>query len=159
MLSGLLANVVEGEVNFVNVTSIAEERGIVVKENHQPAVIDFLNLITVTTRDRQGELSVSGTTLGPKHKPRLVQVYRQDVDIEPAEHMAFLRYEDVPGMIGKIGTKMGLLGINIAQMSVGRTVVERKAVMGLTLDSPISEEDLKSLIADAGLHGGKRVEL
>ncbi len=159
VLSGLLANVVEGEVNFVNVTSIAEERGIVVKENHQPAVIDFLNLITVTTRDRQGELSVSGTTLGPKHKPRLVQVYRQDVDIEPAEHMAFLRYEDVPGMIGKIGTKMGLLGINIAQMSVGRTVVERKAVMGLTLDSPISEEDLKSLIADAGLHGGKRVEL
>ena len=159
VLSGLLANVVEGEVNFVNVTSIAEERGIVVKENHQPAVIDFLNLITVTTRDRQGELSVSGTTLGPKHKPRLVKVYRQDVDIEPAEHMAFLRYEDVPGMIGKIGTKMGLLGINIAQMSVGRTVVERKAVMGLTLDSPISEEDLKSLIADAGLHGGKRVEL
>ncbi len=137
VLSGLLANVVEGEVNFVNVTSIAEERGIVVKENHQPAVIDFLNLITVSTRDRQGELSVSGTTLGPKHKPRLVQVYRQDVDIEPAEHMAFLRYEDVPGMIGKIGTKMGLLGINIAQMSVGRTVVERKAVMGLTLDSPI----------------------
>jgi D-3-phosphoglycerate dehydrogenase len=158
-LSGLLSNVVEGEVNFVNVTSMAEERGIVVKESRQPAAVDFLNLITVTTRDRKGELSVSGTTLGPKHKPRLVKVYRQDVDIEPARYMAFLRYDDVPGMIGKIGTKMGALGINIAQMSVGRTVVDHKAVMGLTLDTPISEDDLQSLIRDAGLHDGKRVNL
>jgi D-3-phosphoglycerate dehydrogenase len=158
-LSGLLSNVVEGEVNFVNVTSMAEERGIVVKESRQPAAVDFLNLITVATRDRKGELSVSGTTLGPKHKARLVKVYRQDVDIEPARYMAFLRYDDVPGMIGKIGTKMGALGINIAQMSVGRTVVDHKAVMGLTLDTPISEDDLQSLIRDAGLHDGKRVNL
>ena len=143
-LSGLLSGVVEGEVNFVNVTAMAEERGIVVKENKQPAAVDFLNLITVTARDRQGELSVSATTLGPKHKPRLVKLYRQDIDIEPAAHMAFLRYDDVPGMIGKIGTTLGALGINIAQMSVGRTVADRQAVMGLTLDSPIAEDDLRS---------------
>jgi len=31
--------------------------------------------------------------------------------------------------------------------------------MGLTLDSPISEDDLRSLIGDAGLHDGKRVNL
>ena len=158
-LSGLLSGVVEGEVNFVNVTAMAEERGIVVKENRQPAAVDFLNLITVTARDRQGELSVSATTLGPKHKPRLVKLYRQDIDIEPAAHMAFLRYDDVPGMIGKICTTMGALGINIAQMSVGRTMADRQAVMGLTLDSPISEDDLRSLIGDAGLHDGKRVNL
>ncbi len=150
VLSGLLSNVVEGGVNFVNVTSIAEERGIVVKENKKPAAVDFLNLITVTARDDNGELSVSGTTLGPKHKPRLVKLYRQDIDIEPAEHMAFLRYDDVPGMIGKIGTKMGALGINIAQMSVGRTLADHKAVMGLTLDSPIAEDDLQSLIKRRG---------
>ena len=159
MLSGLLSSVVVGEVNFVNVTAMAEERGIAVKENHQPAAVDFLNLITVTARDPKGELSVSGTTLGPKHHPRLVKIYRQDVDLEPAEHMVFLRYDDVPGMIGKIGTKLGSLGINIAQMSVGRTLADRKAVMALTIDSPVSEDDLKALVRDAGLHDGKRVKL
>ena len=159
VLSGLLSDVVEGEVNFVNVTAMAEERGIAVKENQQPAAVDFLNLITVTTRDARGELSVSGTTLGPKHQPRLVKIYRQDVDLEPAAHMVFLRYDDVPGMIGKIGTKLGALGINIAQMSVGRTLADRKAVMALTLDSPISEEDLQGLVREAGLHDGKRVKL
>ena len=159
VLSGLLSGVVEGEVNFVNVTAMAEERGIAVKENHQPAAVDFLNLITVTARDAKGELSVSGTTLGPAHHPRLVKIYSQDVDLEPAEHMMFLRYDDVPGMIGKIGTKLGALGINIAQMSVGRTLADRKAVMALTIDSPIPQEDLQSLIRDAGLHDGRRVRL
>ena len=64
--------------------------------------------------------------------------------------MVFLRYDDVPGMIGKIGTKLGALGINIAQMSVGRTIAERKAVMALTIDSPISEDDLQALVATPG---------
>ncbi len=159
VLSGILADKVEGEVNMVNVTAMSEERGLTVKESKKPAAVDFLNLITVGTQDAKGDLSVSGTTLGPKHKPRLVKVYRQDVDIEPAEHMVFLRYEDVPGMIGKIGTKMGELGINIAQMAVGRTVVHKQAVMGLTLDQPIGEKDLASLIEAAGLHDGKRVKL
>jgi D-3-phosphoglycerate dehydrogenase / 2-oxoglutarate reductase len=158
-LSGILADKVEGEVNMVNVTAMAEERGLTIKENKKPAAVDFLNLITISTQDAKGDLSVSGTTLGPKHRPRLVKVYRQDVDIEPAEHMVFLRYEDVPGMIGKIGTKMGELGINIAQMAVGRTVVHKQAVMGLTLDQPIGEKDLASLIEAAGLHDGKRVKL
>jgi D-3-phosphoglycerate dehydrogenase / 2-oxoglutarate reductase len=159
VLQGVLADKVDGPVNFVNVQSIAEERGIGAKETKQPAAVDFLNLITVTTYDAQGELSVSGTTLGPKHRPRFVKVYRQDVDIEPAPHMVFLRYADVPGMIGKIGTKMGEFGINIGQMGVGREVTDQKAVMGLTLDDPLTAEQLADLVAGCGLTDGKRVEL
>jgi D-3-phosphoglycerate dehydrogenase len=159
VLQGMLADKVEDEVNFVNVMGIAEERGITVKETKQPAAVDFLNLITLTTCDGQGELSVSGTALGPKHQPRFVKVYRQDVDIVPAPFMVFLRYDDVPGMIGKIGTKMGEFDINIAQMSVGRTVVDHKAVMGLTVDTPMSQEMLEELVSACGLHDGKRVAL
>ncbi len=159
VLQGVLADKVDGPVNFVNVQNIAEERGISVKETKQPAAVDFLNIITVSTRDAHGELAVSGTTLGPRHRPRLVKVYRQDVDIEPAPHMVFLRYADVPGMIGKIGTKMGEFGINIGQMGVGREVKEQKAVMGLTLDAPITAEQLDELVASCGLADGKRVAL
>jgi D-3-phosphoglycerate dehydrogenase len=73
--------------------------------------------------------------------------------------MVFLRYADVPGMIGKIGTKMGEFGINIGQMGVGREVKDQKAVMGLTLDEPISPEQLAELVESCGLADGKRVEL
>ena len=159
VLQGVLADKVDGPVNFVNVQNIAEERGITAKETKQPAAVDFLNLITVTTHDAQGELSVSGTTLGPKHRPRLVKVYRQDVDIEPAANMVFLRYADVPGMIGRIGTKVGEFGINIGQMGVGREVKDQQAVMGLTIDEPITTEQLEELIGSCGLHDAKRVAL
>ena len=159
VVQGILADKVDGPVNFVNVQSIADERGITTKETKQPAAVDFLNLITVTTWDAQGELSVSGTTLGPKHRPRFVKVYRQDVDIEPAPHMVFLRYADVPRMIGRIGTKMGEFGINIGQMGVGREVAARTAVMGLTLDEPLSHDQLRELVETCGLMDGRRVEL
>jgi len=73
--------------------------------------------------------------------------------------MVFLRYSDVPGMIGKIGTKVGEFGINIGQMSVGREVKDQKAVMGLTLDEPIDQDQLAELVGSCGLADGKRVEL
>jgi hypothetical protein len=44
-------------------------------------------------------------------------------------------------------------------MSVGRTVVDHKAVMGLTLDTPMSQEMLDELVSSCGLHDGKRVTL
>jgi D-3-phosphoglycerate dehydrogenase len=159
VLQGVLADKVDGPVNFVNVQAIAEERGITAKESKQPAAVDYLNLITVTAYDAQGELSVSGTTLGPRHRPRFVKVYRQDVDIEPAPNMVFLRYSDVPGMIGKIGTKMGEFGINIGQMSVGREVKDQMAVMGLTVDDPLSAIQLEELVKSCGLGDGKLVKL
>ncbi len=159
VLEGVLSDKVEGPVNFVNVQAIAEERGISAKESKQPAAVDYLNLITVTTYDARGELTVSGTTLGPRHRPRFVRVFRQELDIEPARNMVFLQYRDIPGMIGKIGTKMGQFGINIGQMSVGREVRDQMAVMGLTLDDPLSEDQLAELVEGCGLGDGKRVKL
>jgi hypothetical protein len=44
-------------------------------------------------------------------------------------------------------------------MGVGREVTDQKAVMGLTLDEPISPEQLADLVASCGLADGKRVEL
>ena len=159
VLQGVLADKVDGPVTFANVQAIAEERGITVKETRQPAAVDFLNLITVTTRDGEGELAVSGTTLGPRHRPRLVKAYRQDLDLEPSPLMLFLRYSDVPGMIGKIGTKIGEYGVNIGQMSVGREAVGQKAVMVLTLDQALSIDQVQDLVRATSLHDGKLVRL
>ena len=158
VLQGLLANMVEGEVNFVNVADIAEERGITTKETKKPAAVDFLNLITVSTgTPRRADCLGHGP--GPQPQPRLVTVYGQDIDIEPAPHMAFLRYDDVPGMIGKIGTKLGELGINVSQVSVGRALPGRPAVMGLALDGPISEQQLAEIVAAGSLLDAKHVRL
>lgn len=159
VLGGLLCDSVDGTVNFVNAQSIADERGVSASETRQSGIPDFPMLITVSTTGPEGETSVSGTSLGPEHKPRLVKVFGEDLDIELASHMAFLRYVDVPGVGGAVGTMLGESGINIGHMSVGRGALGTEAVMGLTLDQPLSESRLDELVARCGLVRGKRIEL
>jgi D-3-phosphoglycerate dehydrogenase len=159
VLKGFFEGRVEDSVNYVNAPALAEERGLKVSEVKERQSQDYTNLITILSEDRQGELTVAGTTIGPRHKPRLVKIYRHDIDIEPAAHMVFLRYEDVPGMIGKVGTALGDKKINIAFMNVGRRKVEGKAVMGLALDDPAPREVLEELVSKHGIQEAKAVEL
>ena len=159
VLGGVLADQVEGPVNYVNVQSIADERGLAARETKQSDLPDFPRLITVSTRGPHGEVSVSGTSLGPEHKPRLVRVFGEDIDIDPAAHMLFLRYVDAPGVGGAVGTMLGAWGVNIGHMSVGRGTSEHEAVMALTLDEPLDASQLDQLVERCGLASGKGVEL
>jgi D-3-phosphoglycerate dehydrogenase / 2-oxoglutarate reductase len=160
VLQGMLADWVEGDVTFVNVATIAEERGLVVREVKRPVAVDFLNQITVSTRQNGEDLIVAGTTLGPRHRPRIVSVYGHDVDIEPTEHMLFVRAKaQIPGTFGKIGGKMGEFGINISQVSVGTSQPGQPEVMGLTVDAPVSDEQVAQIVEAAGLLDARRVTL
>jgi D-3-phosphoglycerate dehydrogenase len=159
VLQGLLENRVDGPVNFVNAQSIAEDRDMTVRETKQPAAVDFLNIVTVTTHDARGELSASGTALGPRHRPRLVKLYGQDIDLEPSSHMVFLQAVPVPGTIGRVGTRLGQFGVNIGQISVGITEADQVAVMGLTLDQRLNDHQLTELVESCGLTDARRVEL
>ena len=49
--------------------------------------------------------------------------------------MVFFRYDDVPGVIGLVGTTFGAGGVNIANMAVSRTKEGGKALMALAIDS------------------------
>ena len=159
VLGGVLADQVEGRVNYVNVQSIAEARGVSAHETKQSDLPDFPRLITVSTRGPRGLVSLSGTSLGPEHKSRLVRVFGEDIDIDPAPHMLFLRYVDAPGVGGAVGTMLGEWGINIRHMSVGRGTAQREAVMALTLDEPLDADQLDQLVARCALAFGRGVEL
>jgi D-3-phosphoglycerate dehydrogenase len=156
---GLVTAGSDEAVNFVNAPSIASERGLQLSEALDRRSPDYTNLITLETTDKQGELTAGGTVFGPKNRPRLVQIYRHAIDIEPSAHMVFLRYEDVPGMIGRIGTIIGGRGINIAFMNVGRRKVEGKAVMGLALDEVLPAPVLDEIRAVPGVDSVRAVEL
>ena len=53
--------------------------------------------------------------------------------------MVFFRYDDVPGVIGKVGTLFGANGANIANMAVSRTRDGQQALMALSVDEPPSK--------------------
>jgi len=159
VLKGVLEGRVEESLNYVNAGAIAEARGFKVSEVSDRRSLDFTSLVTVVSKDRHGELSAGGTTIGPNNKPRLVKIYRHDIDIEPAQHMVFFQYEDIPGMIGKVGTVLGEEGINIAFMNVGRRKEEGKAVMAVTLDHPVPQRVLREIVQLPGFHEARAVEL
>jgi D-3-phosphoglycerate dehydrogenase len=49
--------------------------------------------------------------------------------------MAFLVYDDMPGVIGRVGTMFGEADVNIANMAVSRTKEGGKALMAFSIDS------------------------
>jgi D-3-phosphoglycerate dehydrogenase len=156
VLAGVLSERTGAPVNYVNAQAVADETGVTAIEKEQAGLPDFPRLITVAAG---AEVSISGTTLGPRHKPRLVTLFGEDVDIEPSAHMAFLRYVDAPGIGGKLGTLLGEWGVNIAHMSVGRGKRGNESVMALTLDDVLTQKQADELAIQCGLLYARAVEL
>ena len=136
-LNGAFQGRVEQMVNYVNAPLIADERGIEVREEKRRASRDFTNLVRVSVRTNGDELAVAGTTIGREHRQWLVGALGFEIEIELAPLMVFFRYDDVPGVIGRVGTTFGEAGINIANMAVSRSRRGGKALMALSIDSPV----------------------
>ncbi|MFT4009387.1 MAG: phosphoglycerate dehydrogenase [Nocardioidaceae bacterium] len=145
-LKGVFADVVEEQVSYVNAPLLAAERGLAVRLVTDPESPDHRNLITLRgTRADGSQVSVSGTLVGISQRERLVEVDGYIVDIEPTEHLAFLRYEDRPGMVGIVGNILGEARINIAGMQVARDEKGGAALVALSVDSAIPASVLDEL--------------
>ena len=169
VLNGAFAGVAEN-VNFVNAPAIAEERGIKVSELKESDALDYANLVSVAAVADGQRVEVAGTPIGPRHRPHLVSAYGQSFNIELMKHLAVFRYNDVPGMIGKIGTVLGEHGINVASTAVGREPDHepespagggsgRHAVMVVTVDSLIPDEVIREIVSFEGFQDGRAVTL
>ena len=65
-----------------------------------------------------GVTTVEGAVL--LGKPRLLQVDGIYCEAPLSGHLIYMRNQDVPGVIGHVGTVLGRNGINIANFSLGR---------------------------------------
>ena len=130
-LNGAFQGRVEQAVNYVNAPVIAAERGIEVSEERSAKARDYTSLVTVAVDDVQ----VSGTIIGPEHRHFLAGAFGFAIDLQLSPRMVFFRYDDIPGVIGRVGTMFGESGVNIANMAVSRTKEGGKALMALSIDS------------------------
>ncbi len=156
---GLLEPMVFEPLNFVNTPALARDRGLRVETSRVSESADYTSLVALRLEDERGENVVSGTLVGPRLQPRLVEVMGFDMDIVPEKHMLFIRNEDVPGMIGKLGTVLGEHGINIGNMAVGRGEPGSRAAMAVTVDEPVPEEVREALLATPGFNQAWAVKL
>jgi D-3-phosphoglycerate dehydrogenase len=159
ILVRILGKYSSDSINIVNVSLVADEKGIIIKETRSGQSKDYVNLFTLNGKGKDSELSISGTITGKKNQPRFVSIDKFAIDMVPSKYMAFLRYKDVPGQIGRIGTAFGKLNINIAAMHVGRKKIGGEAVMGINIDSELTPDMLSQFKEYSGFQNIKIVNL
>jgi D-3-phosphoglycerate dehydrogenase len=136
VLAGLLGPVMAGPVNLVNAHLVARERGVDVRILREEETHGYGSLVTVTTRTAEGRKIIAGTVFDGQ--PRIVRLRDLNIEFTPEGYILVLSYEDRPGMVGRIGTSLGSLGVNIASMHVGRKTKRGRAIVVLILDEDLS---------------------
>jgi D-3-phosphoglycerate dehydrogenase len=134
MLMGLLRPSLD-DVNMVNAPVIGKERGIKVRETRLEVEGDYHTLIRLDVEAGAGTLRIAGTLFGGK--PRLVEIDDVTLEAELMPRMLFVRNEDKPGFIGRLGTLLGEAGINIANFNLGRCNPGATAVCLVAVDSVV----------------------
>ncbi len=157
-LNGAFEGRADRPVNYVNAPSIARELGIEVREERSRSARDYTNLLRVEIAVGDEVTRVAGTLIGRENRQWLVSALGFELDLELAPLLVVFRYDDVPGVIGRVGTLFGDAGVNIAHMTVSRSRRGGKALMVLTVDSMPPPELVERIRAE-GFDDARVLEL
>ncbi len=145
--AGLLEHAMESDVNIVNAEVLLRERGIELVDERSSDIGDFSSMVTAEVASDEWTAVASGTLFG--NMPRLVKKGEFRLESRLEGLMMLFTHQDIPGVIGQIGTIFGKHRVNIADMSVGRGTNEPggAAVGVLALDSQPPAEALAEVLS------------
>jgi D-3-phosphoglycerate dehydrogenase / 2-oxoglutarate reductase len=142
---GLLEGTVEQErLNLINARAMAESRGIDLSTTETPTQ-DNPYAVEVRLSGGVQEIAVAGTA-PPGVLPRLTRIGAFHVDIQPRDTLLILTNNDVPGVIGRVGTLLGEAGVNIAEYHQARLAQGGQALAAVSVDGDVSEAIRESLL-------------
>ena len=155
--AGLLETALE-DVNIINAEMLLRERGIELVEQSRTDPGAFSSVVAVDLVVGDHVHRAAGTLFG-RSMPRLVQLEGHRLEAYLDGTLLIFMHEDVPGIIGNVGTAFGGTGVNIAQMTVGRSAPGGDAIGVLSLDQEPSEESLSKVRTCDGIHSAKVCKL
>jgi D-3-phosphoglycerate dehydrogenase / 2-oxoglutarate reductase len=126
VLIGILNIVLDEKVNLVNASQAAAARGLIVEETTRRRERGFPNTLEVAAANGGHELTVEGM-VAQDGSPRILLMDGIGLEAPLEGTLLLTRNRDVPGVIGKIGTALGNLGVNIATFALGRRKPEQGA--------------------------------
>jgi D-3-phosphoglycerate dehydrogenase len=152
---GLLSVGSAEPVSYVNASSIAAERNIEIRSVSSPSPQDYVNRLAI----RGGGRRVAATLMGLRNEARIVRIDQHQLDIPPSDNMLFLRNDDRPGMIGRVGSVLGDADVNIDDMAVGRHPTEDSAMMVISSRRRVGDDLLADLAGIDGILSVDRISL
>lgn len=132
------------DVNMVSAPVIAKERGVKISTTKQDQSGAFEGYIKVTVVTESRERSIAGTVFNDG-KPRFIQIKGINIDAEVGENMVYTTNNDVPGIIGVLGSILGTNSVNIANFTLGRAEAKGEAIALLYLDEPLPAKAVAEL--------------
>jgi D-3-phosphoglycerate dehydrogenase len=156
-LLGVISDSGGRDINIVNATLIAKEKGIVINESHnrESSNLTYASLVTLRAAEDQ---VISGYCSG--NAVNISRLGRFSTSFVPEGTLLVLRNFDKPGKIGKVGSVLGKRDVNIKFMEVGglnvdetgkRGNVEHEALMILGVDGIVDGDVVRELAAEEGI--------
>lgn len=160
-IAGVLNRSVSTKANLVNSMAQAQDRGWIIRERHEKR-IRHVDSIRIELETDTGTTTVEGALV--LDRPRLVQIDGIYCEAPLAGNITFLKNEDVPGVIGYIGSVLGKNEINIANFSLGRqeSVADGQpleAVCVIETDAPVPDKVLVELLRNHAVKMARAVSL
>jgi D-3-phosphoglycerate dehydrogenase len=155
-LAGVLARSMPQRPNIVNAMPIAQRRGLDVSERHEKRA-GYVDSIQIELETDKGVTQVEGSLI--LDRPRLVQVNGISIEAALAGHLTYMLNNDVPGVIGHVGTVLGRNAVNIANFALGRKDVAAQAVSIVETDTAVPEKVIAELRQHPAILVARPVEL
>lgn len=164
-LAGVFSRSLEHRANLVNAMQIANQRGFRVIEQREPGLAQ-MDSIRIELESEAGTFSAVGAVV--LNKPRLLQVEGISCEATLDGNLMYSKNQDVPGVIGFIGTVLGKNGINIANFALGRQEpsanhrdpsVPLTAISIIESDAPVPDNVITQLFENPAIKFARRVPL
>lgn len=137
-------------VTPVNARRIAHAAGIATASHAASWKRDFLHLVQVELEVDGEHHAATGTVLGHRHG-RMVELDGIAMDVIPEPPSLVTFHRDTPGVVGRIGTLLGSLGVNIVRMQTCSTGHMGQALAILQVDRILDVEERETLARLTGI--------
>jgi D-3-phosphoglycerate dehydrogenase / 2-oxoglutarate reductase len=161
-LAGILSRSMEYRANLVNAMHIATQRGFRVIEQLEPGDA-HMDSIRMEIESEAGSFSAVGAVV--LDKPRLLQVENISCEATLDGNLMYSKNEDVPGVIGYLGTVLGKNGVNIANFALGRQEARQPvqhpliAISIIETDESVPDSLISQLFENKAVKFVRRVNL
>jgi len=145
-------------VNFINAPFLAKELGVAIGEGKEESGGSYPNLLRVRYETDREARECAGTVFGAS-SVRCVMIDGFRFEVNPEGHLLVYYNIDRPGMLARVGTVLARHQVNIAGVSLGRSVAGGNALTVMNIDALLPPAALAELVALDGVTGLKTVDL
>lgn len=142
---GVLEGVVENDrLNLINARSLAEARGLELSVA-ESGELGHPRAVEVALSGGMQQLAVAGIVT-ESGATRLTRIGSFHVDVNPRQTLIVLTNQDVPGVIGRVGTLLGERQVNIAEYHQARLAQGGEALAAISVDGNVDDGTRRALL-------------